>query len=185
MQNYAIICCTCPSRKNLANSLYRSSPSGYSISTAGSCQPTRTGEERQKGQNISRKYPHHRCSWAENLQNVLGQWQRTVPEEEQNQGRGDSKGAPKWQYWGRSCGTHSASTAETPERNAIHQIIHYTANIIANILETSLKSVGKIYPCCKFVHTKRFNNTGVIMLFPLLAPSYGIIFHQNCAWVQT
>lgn len=48
------------------------------------------------------------------LQKVLVLWHLMVPLEEQNHGAGESRGGLKWQYWGRSWGIHSASTAETP-----------------------------------------------------------------------
>lgn len=54
---------------------------------------------------------------VENLQKVLERWHLMVPVVEQNHGDGDSRGEPKWQYWGRSWGTHSASTADTPDRD--------------------------------------------------------------------
>lgn len=38
-----------------------------------------------------------------------------VPEVEQSHGDGVSRGGAKWQYWGRSSGIHSASTADTPK----------------------------------------------------------------------
>lgn len=48
-----------------------------------------------------------------------------VPVEGQNHGDGDSSGELKWQYCGRSCGTHSASTAETPDRKKEEASVRY------------------------------------------------------------
>lgn len=72
-----------------------------------------------------------------------------TPVDEQNHGTGDSRGELKWQYWGRSWGSHSASAADTPatrkmieEYTVVYEQVHFQDTILLYLSCTSLWSPG-------------------------------------------
>lgn len=87
-----------------------------------------------------------------NLQKVLDRWHLMVPVDEHNHGDGDSRGELKWQYWGRSWGIHSASTADTPVRQEARRMNLKKPEAVP-VIRFSVTMGGVFLSVCGYFHT--------------------------------